>query len=248
MKKERLIIIGAGNVGGYISYNSRDFGNYEVLGFLDDDSLKHGLTMYGHTVLGPVSMIDQYIQKTPLSVVIGIADPKVRKEIVRSLFGKNIRFPNLIAKNAWISNAVKLGQGSIIYPGVSINYECRLADFIIVNMNCAIEHNTAIASFTTLAHGVNLGGFTSIGECVRIYSGACTRHGTTIGEHALVEGQSMVDKNVPAMTKVNGIPAAIYDSKMPVLKPRMNVVKEEINILSHAQLMDVERIDNLSSG
>lgn len=240
MKKERLIIIGAGNVGGYISYNSSDFGNYEVLGFLDDDPLKHGLTMYGHTVLGPISMIDQYIQKNPLSVVIGIADPKVRKGIARLLWGRNIRFPNLIAKNTWISKAVKLGQGLIIYPGVNINYECRLEDFIIINMNCAVEHNTAISSFSTLAHGVNLGGFTSIGECVRIYSGACTRHGTTIGEYALVEGQSMVDKNVPAMTKVNGIPAAIYDSKIPILKPRLNVVNEEINVLSQAHLMDIE--------
>ncbi len=41
--KQKLVIIGAGNVGTFLAYNLDLFaGNYEILGFLDDDAKKIG--------------------------------------------------------------------------------------------------------------------------------------------------------------------------------------------------------------
>ncbi|OYQ32121.1 hypothetical protein CHU92_14695 [Flavobacterium cyanobacteriorum] len=202
-----LIIIGAGNVGGYISYNIADFQGYRVLGFLDDNIEKQGKMMYGRTVLGPCSSIDNYIGDTPLHVVIGIANPVAKKKIALLLKDKNVFFPNLIARNVWLSAQVQKGKGIIIYPGVSVNYETQLGDFVIINMNCAIGHNCKIASYATLAPGVNLAGFTQIGETAEIGIGVSTRQGVIIGENAVVGGQSMILNDVPPGTRVMGVPA-----------------------------------------
>src|SRR5690606_31009320 len=101
---KKLLIIGAGNIGGFISYNSAIFGDYEVLGFLDDDPKKADRIFYGNKVLGAVNTIDSYLGDEPLSVVIGIANPIFKSKIAKMLATKKVDFPNFIAPNVWISN------------------------------------------------------------------------------------------------------------------------------------------------
>ncbi|WP_159800593.1 NeuD/PglB/VioB family sugar acetyltransferase [Flavobacterium sp. MK4S-17] len=206
---KKLLIIGAGNVGGYISYNIEDFGDYDVLGFLDDNPEKHGKIFYGREVLGAVSSIDNYLSDD-LSVVIGIANPQAKKKTAELLSSKGLDFPNFISKNVWLSRQVSIGKGIILYPGVSVNYETEIQDFVIMNMNCAIGHNCTISRFSSLAPGVNLAGFTKLGEGVDMGIGASTRQGVVVGNNSLVGGQAMLVKNIEENVKVKGVPAAEF--------------------------------------
>ena len=72
---------------------------------------------------------------TDTALAIGIASPKAKKAIYEKLKDKGFYFPSFIAGNAWLSNKVETGQGVILYPGVSINYETVVEDFVIMNMN-----------------------------------------------------------------------------------------------------------------
>ncbi|HEX8563122.1 MAG TPA: acetyltransferase [Flavobacterium sp.] len=207
--KQKLLIIGAGNIGGFISYNIDQFGDYDVLGFLDDDVLKLGTTLYGRRVIGNVDSIDRYIGNDSVAVVIGIANPVFKSRIAQKISPKNVKFPNFIAPGVWISKQVNIGQGNILYPGVSINYECHLGDFVIMNMNCAIGHNCRFDDYATLAPGVNLAGFTSVKTCADIGIGATTIQGVTIGSGARVGGQTMLLKDVPDNAVVVGNPGRI---------------------------------------
>lgn len=206
----KLLIIGAGNVGGYISYNIEEFGDYEVLGFLDDADDKQGKEFYGRKVLGRVKDIDKFIGDITLRVVVGVANPVSKKTIVEFLKTKNISFPNFIANNVWLSKKVNLAKGVIIYPGTSINYETNIEDFVIINMNCAIGHNCLLKQYVTLAPGVNLGGFTEVGEATDLGIGTSTRQGTKIGNGVIVGGQSMIVQNINDNIKVKGVPAKIF--------------------------------------
>jgi sugar O-acyltransferase (sialic acid O-acetyltransferase NeuD family) len=206
---KRLLIVGAGNVGGYLSYNISDFGDYDVLGFLDDDKKKIGTVVYGRKVLGDVDSISNYIKNEKLSVVIGISSPQVKFKIVKRLEEYGVYFPNFIAKNVWVSNNVNLGKGIILYPGVSINYESVIGDFVIMNMNCAVGHNCTVESYTTLAPGVNLGGYTHIEESASIGIGVSTIQKVRVGKSSIVGGQSMLVKNVTPGSTVVGVPAKV---------------------------------------
>lgn len=205
-----LLIIGAGNVGGFLSYNIEEFGSFDVLGFLDDDISKINKTFYGRKVLGSIDSIEEYLEYPKLTVVIGISSPVIRMNIVEK-FGKYpITYPNFIAKNVWLSKNVNLGKGVIIYPGVSINYESEIGDYSIINMNCAIGHNCMIGRYSSLAPGINLAGFTKIEECSTIGIGVSTRQNIKIGKRATVGGQSMIVKDVEANSTVFGVPAKAH--------------------------------------
>lgn len=210
MIKKKLIIIGAGSVGGFISYNIEEFKEFEILGFLDDDPSKHGKIVYGYKVLGNIDNIDEYISNEKVYVVIGIANPFDKEKIAVKLLDKRVEFPNLISSNVWMSSEVKIGKGVILYPGVSINYGTVIKDFVIINMNCAVGHNCIINDYSTLAPGVNLGGHTFIGSTSEIGIGVSTRQGITIGNKSIIGGQSMVVKDVKEGVKVKGVPASIY--------------------------------------
>jgi len=202
--KQDLIIIGAGNVGGFLALNQNLFKDqFNIIGFLDDDKEKIGNKIWDIPVLGSIDNITKYKN---MSVAIGISNPLTKKKILSNI-GKNYHFPNFISKNAWISNKVKLGNGIIIYPGVSINHESEIGDFVVINMNCAIGHNSTIQKCCALAPGVNFAGFTYVESFAEIGIGVSTIQNIRIGEGAVIGGQSMVLKNVEKFSKYVGVPA-----------------------------------------
>ncbi|MGV3697935.1 NeuD/PglB/VioB family sugar acetyltransferase [Flavobacterium sp.] len=204
---QKLLIIGAGSVGKFIAYNINQFTQvFEIIGFLDDDLSKHGTTIAGYEVLGSVEKLTEYSGKG-IALVWGIAFPSIKKKLFDQYSNLSFAFPNFIAKTAWISERVILGNGCIIYPGTAINYETNIADFVVINMNCSLGHNCSIQSFSSLAPGVNLGGNTSIGSCVELGIGASTVQGITIADNATIGGQAMVVANVSNDDVVVGIPA-----------------------------------------
>jgi sugar O-acyltransferase (sialic acid O-acetyltransferase NeuD family) len=207
--KKRLVIVGCGNVGGFISYNSKEVDDFEIIGFLDDDPEKDGKVVYGHKVLGGIDMIRSLADRN-LSVAIAISSPAAKVSVLSRLKQYPLEYPNFIFRTTWISKNVAIGKGVILYPGVSINYESTIGDFVIANMNCAIGHNTTISDCCTLAPGVNLAGFTYLEECVEVGIGACTRQNARVGKNAVVGGQSMVVSDVPSGAVVKGIPAKQY--------------------------------------
>ena len=207
MTTKDLIIIGAGNIGGFIAYNQDLFlEQYNILGFLDDDVNKIGKYFYGYKVIGSTDEVFSFSKET--AIVIGIGSPKIKKNIHQKLTDSGFLFPAFISKNVWLSNHVKVGKGVIIYPGVSINYETVVEDFVIVNMNCAIGHNCHISKYCTLAPGVNFAGFTKVEEGADVGIGVSSKQNILIGANSIIGGQSMLVKNVAANSKVAGVPAS----------------------------------------
>jgi sugar O-acyltransferase (sialic acid O-acetyltransferase NeuD family) len=192
--KDDLIIIGAGNVGGFLAYNLEEVGSYSILGFLDDDPNKQGKSYYGFAVLG---------------VIIGIANPRIKRNIAEKFSDLPLRYPNVVFKNVWLSKNVRLGKGVILYPGVSINFETVIEDFVIVNMNCAIGHNCHVSKFSTLAPSVSLAGFSRIENCVDMGINSATLQNVNIGESAIVGGMAMVIDDLPPDCTAVGVPAKV---------------------------------------
>lgn len=205
--KQKLLIVGAGSVGKFIAYNIEKFiQEFEIIGFLDDDVSKHNTIIAGVKVLGSVSLLEEYSNKN-IAIVWGIAFPYIKKKLAKKYEHLQFDYPNFISKNAWISNGVNFGRGCIIYPGCSINYETKIDDFVVMNMNCAIGHNCTIGLFTSLSPGVNLGGNTTIGNEVELGIGCATLQGVSIGDNVRVGGQAMVTKALAKNQVVLGIPA-----------------------------------------
>ena len=204
-----LIILGAGGVGGFLAHNLKLFSeHYNLIGFLDDDPEKNDKEMFGSKVLGEISQIEKY-NNEKLSVGFGIAFPSIKKIILDKLSHLDINFPSFISQNAWLAPNIQVGKGVIIYPCVSINYNCIIDDFAVLNMNCALGHDCKVGKYSSLAPGVNLAGYTKIGNCVEVGIGACSIQNINIGNNSIIGGQAIVTKNIPDNAVVVGNPGRI---------------------------------------
>lgn len=209
METQKLFIVGCGNVGGFVAYNFNNFNSegFEIQGFLDDDAMKHGKKFFGYEVIGGIEVLGD--EKNDVAVVIGIADPAMKKSVRERILSTHVTFPSLVSKDAWISNEVTIGYGSVIYPGVTIDYHVTIDDFVLVNKNCSLGHDSRLSDFSTLAPGVCLAGFTHLEPCVNVGINAATKQHVRIGKGAIIGGMSMVIKDVPEGVTVVGVPARI---------------------------------------
>ena len=87
--KKSLLIIGAGDAGEKMLREIRDNPrlNYEVAGFLDDDSTKKGMRIHGVPVLGPVSKIHDMAFRDEMDeilIALPSASAKQMKRIVEA--------------------------------------------------------------------------------------------------------------------------------------------------------------------
>lgn len=201
-----LYIIGAGNVGGYIAYHANSMGSYNLKGFIDDDKDKMGKLYYELPVIGGVdSLLDI---ENEIAVAVAIANPQYKKIIVNKLKkNPNISFPSFIHPSVWIGEKVSIGEGCIIYPGVTINYEAEIKNFVTINMNAAMGHNCRLLDFSTVSPGVNCGGFTELGIGSFLGIGSCTLQSTKIGKNTKVGAGAVVIRDVEDNATVVGNPA-----------------------------------------
>ena len=210
--REKLYIIGAGSVGGHLALNLSQYNpDYELCGFFDDAPQKKDTDFCGHPILGPVSDV-MHIGEA--SLFLGIAFPKIKKRIFEELKGKTMfHWPSFIHKRAWVSEDATIGEGSIVYPGASINYGSDICKFVVINMNCALGHHTSIGNFSSLAPGVNTGGHTSIGNTVEMGIGASTKQNIRIGDGSVIGGMAFVNGDIPRDSVAFGVPAKLADKK-----------------------------------
>ncbi len=205
---KKLLIIGCGNVGGFIANNLDEFlgDRYSIEGFLDDDVAKVGKSFFGYKVLGGIAAIEAYTEE--IAAIVCVSNPGARKRILEKMAPyTNVLFPPFLSRHAWFSNNIKIGKGVIVYPGAAVNYNTHIQDFSIINMNCAVGHDCIIGFCSTLAPSVSLAGFTHLGECVEMCIHSATVQGTQIGENSIVGGMGMVTRNLPANCTAVGVPA-----------------------------------------
>ena len=205
INQKKLIIIGAGSVGGFIAYNHEHLKeNYRLIGFLDDDPQKQGVNLFNYPVLGGLEKIVDYLDCV---FIIGIAFPRVKETICNKLEKYKLDFINYISPYAWISKEVTIGKGVIIYPGACINYESEIGDFVTVNMNAVVGHNCRLKRYVTLAPNVSLAGHTLCKEGADLGIGSSTRQNVIIGSFTVLGGQAMLLNNTDKNELWLGVPA-----------------------------------------
>lgn len=114
-EKVNLMIIGAGDTGETLLREIQKNPNlpYRPVGFLDDDSYKHGLRIHGVPVLGHVSTLQEMVEKHAIEQII-IAMPSAKREQMRRVIeatkatGVNTKI--LPAVEAILEGRVSLGQ------------------------------------------------------------------------------------------------------------------------------------------
>jgi len=204
-----IAIIGAGGFGREVKTLIEQINEFEklynIVGFYDDD-IDQPSSINGIPYLGSTREINK--QKSPLSIALGIGEPKAKEKIIKSIVNKFITYPTLIHPKAIISNNnIKIGYGSIICAGNIITCDIKIGAYVTLNLCCTVGHDTEIGDFSSFMPSVNISGEVSINNNVYVGTGATIINQLSIGENTIIGAGAVVSKSLPPNCTAVGIPA-----------------------------------------
>lgn len=206
MIKEKLIIIGAGQLGSLVS-NIIDKKKYNILGFIDNDKKKIGKKINGVKILGD----DKYLFSTftkKISLALCLGDIKRRKEFLKKINNLNFKFPKIIDKNLRGFHNVKIGGGTIILGSANILNDTNIGKFCIIGTNAQILHDVKIGDHCIIGGGTIIGANVKFKKEIFVGIGAVfASKKIIINEKCYVCSGSVVLNSLPANCKVIGNPA-----------------------------------------
>jgi sugar O-acyltransferase (sialic acid O-acetyltransferase NeuD family) len=206
MKKNRLLIIGAGGLGREVfSYlHQHPDVSWSLAGFLDDstDPLK-GFTL----PVGVVGRVDDYEPQPDELLLPAIGYAGAKLAICRKLADRGARFANFIHPSAIIGYAVTLGTGILVYPGAIVGPWATLGDFVSIGGNATVGHDAVLGAGCTLCGHTEINGWVQLGEAVFMGSHATVIPKVKIGAHCILGSGSVTITPVKPNTTVFGVPA-----------------------------------------
>ena len=204
-----LIIVGTGGVGRETAQIVEEINKvkkeWNILGFIDDNKDFIDKLINGHRVIGNRVYLNYFERE--VYVVIAIANYSVKKELVKFLTNKNIKYATIIHPSVKINGTVKIGEGSIVYPGVIMTVNINVGNHVIISPKCGIGHDTIIEDYVTLLWNVNVSGNEQIREGATLGSGSTIIQGLEIGKGSFVGAGSVVIRDIEENKTAVGVPS-----------------------------------------
>jgi UDP-N-acetylbacillosamine N-acetyltransferase len=200
----RLLIWGASGHGKVVAEVARSSG-FSILGFLDDDSTRWGVTWQGAVVLGGAAWIRNQTHLN--AVVIAVGDNRERARLQLEVEKLGLQLPSLCHPTAVVSSNSRVGPGTVVCPLAVINPDAEVGRGVIINTGALIEHDCRVADFAHLSPNATLGGGVCIGMRTHVGLGASVLPGIHIGDDAVVGAGAVVTRSVDRGAIVLGVPA-----------------------------------------
>lgn len=203
-----IVLYGTGGAGRTIASIIEQMDQFELKGFLDDDSTYHQKRVAGYPVLGGQDWLEE---NENTNLVLGIGDSEVRAELTNSLLDHlNMNLPQIIHPHVTLLGSIEFIRGTVIYPNVTVGPSVTFGESCLVNLNTSISHDSELGDYVTLAPGVNICGNVTLESKVSVGTNAAILPGIQVGQNACIGAGATVTENVPSNTTVIGTPAREY--------------------------------------
>jgi len=149
-------------------------------------------------------------------VCIAIANSQIRERLALQCAAVGMGFFEVRAANVVQMDDVRLGEGAILSPFVTLTSNIRIGRHFHANLYSYVEHDCVIGDFVTFAPGVQCNGNVVIEDHAYIGTGAVIKQGLpgaplVIGRGAVVGMGAVVTKSVPPGVTVVGNPARVME-------------------------------------
>lgn len=202
-----LVLIGAGGHGRVVLDILLCANQHRVVGILDADPALVGTRIHGVEVLGPVQLLDKLRRQHVRGAIVAIGDNRVRRSYQREVEAAGLEVVTVTHPSAVISPRATIGRNVVVCSGAIVATDATIADAVILNTGCRVDHECAIGEAAHIAPGAILAGRVNVGAEAFIGMGASVIQCRSIGEGAMVAAGAVVTTDVPAGARVAGVPA-----------------------------------------
>ncbi|MDR6403230.1 MULTISPECIES: acetyltransferase [Chryseobacterium] len=196
-----MYLYGASGHGKVVAEVAEESG-YNIEAYIDENLSKEKVLSY--PVLHDVPPHD-------IEVLISIGNNRIRKRIVDQ--NELFKYVTLVHPKTVISKRVKIGEGTIVMAGVTINTVVKIGKHCIVNTNASIDHDCILDDFVHISPNAALGGNVHVGEGSHVGIGANVIQGITIGKWCTIGAGAVIISDVPDGCTVVGNPGKVIKSK-----------------------------------
>lgn len=214
MKKEKIILVGAGEHAKMVIDNIEDIGNIEIFGIVTSIPEDVGERLYGYPIIGVNKEIDLIFSEnrdlTGYFLTIGTlkaGNMRPREQMYQRL-DKKYRAINIIHPKALISRHTVMGNGNIFEAYTKVANGTRIGSHCILNSFSAINHDQIIGDNVLIAGNVSMAGC-SIGSNTIIADGASIGFKCSVGSHCIIGDGAVVTKDIPDGSIAYGNPAKV---------------------------------------
>lgn len=150
---------------------------------------------------------------------LSVANSVVRKELDLRCVAYGVEVIGASAANVVVMDEVKISQGALLSPFVTICSNVNIGRCFHANLYCYVEHDCEIGDYVTFAPGVHCNGNVVVEESAYIGAGAVIRQGApgrplVVGKGAVIGMGAVVTRSIPAGATVVGNPARIINGKI----------------------------------
>jgi UDP-perosamine 4-acetyltransferase len=204
-----VVGIGAGAHAKAVLEAIRSSGQFDVAALVDDDPALAGTEVLGIPVVAPEALEGLRADGVAhaFAGVGGVGNSSPRRLVFERLLAAGFELPPILHASAVVSSWARLGRGTQVLAGAIVNAAAEVGDDVILNTGAIVEHDCRIGAHTHIAPGARLAGLVDVGEGAHVGIGAVVIERVRIGENALVAAGAVVIRDVPAGTRVAGVPA-----------------------------------------
>jgi len=182
-------------------------GRHQVVGFLDDDTGRHGETLAGLPVLGGSDRFAQLRRDGILGIAFALGANRARHALLDRARAAGLEPIITIHPRAVVADDVRVGGGVWMAAGAIVNPGSTIGDGAVINTGATVDHDCAIGDYANISPGCHLSGRTRVGRYAFLGTGVVTLPDAEIGEDAVVGAGAVVLKAIESGATVAGVPA-----------------------------------------
>ena len=206
-----LYLLGAGGLGEETAEAVRACNDarpiWDLRGFLDDDADRHGSTLVGLPIAGPIELLRDEPEACAVACVARPRDPTSRRRLVERAGLAEERWATIVHPRASVPASASIGRGTVLLADVVLTASVSVGRHCMVMPQVVLTHGDVVEDFCTIASGVRVGGRATLREACYLGAGSLVREDRTVGRGALVGMGSVVLRDVPEGQSWVGNPA-----------------------------------------
>ncbi len=212
---QKVVILGAGGFAREVYWvfceDNLENNRWDVLGFVDENEDNHGKILCDIPILGGFEWFDKE-RISQVKVICGVGGGENKKYFVEKAKALGLNFCTVIHPNVRMSRFVEIGEGTVICAGNIITTQVKIGNYVSLNLDNTIGHDTVIKDYCNVAPGSHISGNVILNEGVDFGTGAVILQGVSVGAWSIIGAGAAVIDDIPPNVTAVGIPATVMKS------------------------------------